>query len=71
MPANSSLVALRDAIFREQAAMTVMDKLYYEFVVKMLNYQTGKGEAPTLVEFVEWRDSVDLRIEFSRLRGLV
>jgi hypothetical protein len=39
---------LRDAVFKEQAALAVMDKLGCEFVVKMLNYQTGKGAAPTV-----------------------
>jgi len=71
MPPNSPLQALRDAIFNEQAALVVMDKLYCEFVVKMLNYQTGKCESPTIEEFVEWRSSVDHRIEFSRLRGML
>jgi hypothetical protein len=63
--------ALRNAISNEQAALVVMDKLYCDFVVKMLNYQTGKGESPTAEEFMEWRSSVDHRIEFSRLRGLL
>ena len=71
MPPTSPIQNLRDAIFKEQAALTVMDKLYCEFVVKMLNYQTGKGEAPTETEFAEWLDSVERRIEFSRLRGLI
>ncbi len=71
MRQNSSLESLRDAIFREQAALTVMDQLYCDFVVKMLNYQTGKGDAPTLEEFANWRTSVDQRIEYSRLRGLM
>lgn len=48
-----------------------MDKLYCEFIVKMLNYQTGKGEVPSAEEFIEWRDSVEHRIEFSRLRGMI
>ncbi|WP_394789101.1 hypothetical protein [Rhodoferax sp.] len=71
MPSSPSLQSLRDAILNEQTALAVMDKLYCEFVIKMLNYQTGKGEAPTLEEFAEWRESVDRRIEFSRLRGLI
>jgi hypothetical protein len=28
MPRNSPIQALRDALFNEQAALTVMDKLY-------------------------------------------
>ncbi len=71
MPPESSLQALRDAIFKEQAALAVMDQLYCDLVVKMLNYQAGKGVAPTVEEFAEWRVSVDQRIEFSRLRGLI
>lgn len=71
MPPDSSLQMLRDAIFKEQAALAVMDKLYCDMVVKMLNYQAGKGEAPTDKEFAEWRNAVDQRIEFSRLRGLI
>lgn len=71
MPKNIALEELRDAIFREQVALSAMDKLYCEFIVKMLNYQTGKGAVPTVEEFAEWRDSVEKRIEFSRLRGLI
>ncbi len=71
MPSNTPIQNLRDAIFKEQAALTIMDTLYCEFIVKMLNYQTGKGEVPTVQEFAEWLDSVDRRIEFSRLRGLI
>ena len=71
MPSEPSLQALRDAIFKEQAALAVMDKLYCELVVKMLKYQAGEGVAPTADEFAEWRNAVDQRIEFSRLRGLI
>lgn len=71
MPKNLALDELRDAIFKEQVALSAMDKLYCEFIVKMLNYQTGKGVVPTADEFAEWRDSVEKRIEFSRLRGLI
>ncbi|WP_066269910.1 hypothetical protein [Hydrogenophaga palleronii] len=71
MPIQTSIQALRDAIFKEQVALSAMDKLYCVFIVKMLNYQTGKGEAPTAAEFETWRESVDARIEFSRLRGLI
>jgi hypothetical protein len=71
MPSLPPLQNLRDAIFQEQAALAIMDKLYCEFIVKMLHYQTGKGEAPSADEFVAWRESVDRRIEFSRLRGLI
>lgn len=68
---SDSLQDLRDAIFKEQAALAIMDKLYCDFIVKMLDYQTGRGEVPTVEEFIEWRESVDRRIEFSRLRGLI
>ncbi len=71
MTQDSSVVALLNAVFKEQAALVVMDKLYYNFVVKMLSYQTGTSEAPTMEEFAEWRDAVDRCIEFSRLRGLI
>ena len=71
MSSESSLQTLRDAIYKEQAALAVMDKLYCDLVVKMLKYQTGQGVAPTAAEFAEWRKAVDERIEFSRLRGLV
>jgi hypothetical protein len=71
LPNSNTTKALREAIFKEQVALAMMDKLYCEFIVKMLHYQTGKCEPPTTSEFVAWRESVDRRIEFSRLRGLL
>ena len=71
MTLESSLKDLRGAVVKEQQALAAMDKLYCEFVVKMLQYQTGGGEAPTHEEFQIWRDCVDVRIEFSRQRGLL
>ncbi len=71
MSQPTSVQLLRDAIFKEQSALTVMDKLYCDLVVKMLKYQSGEGDAPTGEEFAQWRESVDRRIEFSRQRGLL
>ena len=71
MPQADRTQELRNAVFKEKAALATMDKLYCEFNVKMLQYQTGKGEAPTSEEFAAWRGSVDARIEFSRIRDLI
>lgn len=71
MSENEKLAALRAAVLHEQNAQTLMDKLYSEFIVKMLRYQTGKGEIPTEQEFDEWRLAVDSRIELARKRGLL
>lgn len=62
---------LRSAIFKEQATLVAMDKVYCDFIVKLLNYQTGKGPEPSQDEFVAWKDCVASRLEFSRFRGLI
>lgn len=53
MPSEPSLQGLRDAIFKEHAALAVMDKLYCDLVVKMLKYHAGEGVAPTADEFTQ------------------
>lgn len=71
MSENQRLEALRAAVLDEQKAQTLMDRLYSEFIVKMLRYQTGKGEVPTEQEFDDWRLAVDGRLELARKRGLL
>jgi hypothetical protein len=71
MSENEKLAAFRAAVLNEQNAQTLMDRLYSEFIVKMLRYQTGKGEVPTQKEFDDWRLAVDSRIELAKQRGLL
>ena len=71
MSENQRLEAFRAAVLEEQKAQLLMDRLYSEFIVKMLHYQTGTGEVPTEQEFHDWRLAVDSRIEFARKRGLL
>ena len=71
MTEKQLLEAFRAAVLEEQSAQVLMDKLYSEFIVKMLRYQTGKGEIPTEQEFDNWRLAVDARIELAKKRGLL
>ena len=71
MPSIACLKRLRSAIFKEQVALVAMDAVYCDFIVKLLRYQTGKGPAPSQDEFVDWKNSVESRLEFSRIHELI
>ena len=71
MTEKELLEAFRAAVLEEQNAQILMDTLYSDFIVKMLRYQTGKGEIPTEREFDGWRLAVDARIELAKKRKLL
>ena len=71
MPSIACLNYLRSAIFKEQASLVAMDKVYCDFIVKLLRYQTGKGPEPSQDEFIDWKKSVASRLEFSRHHELI
>lgn len=71
MPSIACLNHLRSAVFKEQASLVAMDNVYCDFIVKLLCYQTGKGPEPSQDEFVEWKNCVASRLEFSRHHELI
>ncbi len=58
MPNTPNLENLALAVAAERAALENCRQENYEIFGKMMAYQDGRGPAPTVEEFVHWRNSI-------------
>ena len=67
IPKDASLEKLRQAALVE--AQAVKDRLarYVALTEKMVNYQAGEGPAPSVEDFVAWREDVELALAIKQL----
>ncbi len=67
-PKDASLEKLRQAALGE--AQAVKDRLarYVALTEKMVNYQAGEGPAPSVEDFVQWREDVELALAIKQLQ---
>jgi hypothetical protein len=67
---NPDVVAqLRKSIDDERVANLNRLTLYRELTNKMLAYQNGCGEEPSVGEFEQWRTSAEEAIRIRKLQG--
>jgi len=67
IPKDVSLEKLRQAALAE--AQAVKDRLarYVALTEKMVSYQAGEGPAPSVEDFVQWREDVELALAIKQL----
>jgi hypothetical protein len=56
MPSTGSLQRLREAIELEQQDRKQLRRSFLELTHRMALYQSGEGPAPTVAEFLAWRE---------------
>lgn len=64
MPSTESLQRLREAIELEQQEQKQLKRSYLELTQRMSLYQSGEGPAPTVKEFLAWRESAAQQLSF-------
>jgi hypothetical protein len=69
MSSTESLQRLREAIELEQHEQKQLKRSYLELTQRMALYQSGEGPAPTVKEFLAWRESAAQQWSF-RMRAI-
>ena len=67
MNESSALERLHEAVKAEHIADAQRAERYEQLTGKMHAYQEGNGPAPTVEEFMDWRDRVEERTALKRL----
>ncbi|MDB5889204.1 MAG: hypothetical protein JWP47_35 [Polaromonas sp.] len=65
----SALEKLHEAVRAEHVADADRARRYEHLTAKMRAYQEGEGPAPTIDEFMDWRDRVEERIALKKLHA--
>jgi hypothetical protein len=63
-----SLERLRLAAVKEIEAVKERLARYEALTEKIIHYQTGDGPAPSVEEFLMWRDDVELALAIKKLK---
>lgn len=66
MPSTENLQRLREAIELEQQDQKQLKRSYLELTERMTRYQSGEGPAPTVKEFLAWRESAAQQLSLRR-----
>ena len=69
MPDSDAIKKLKNAIQREAHEQLSQLKRYQELTAKMMAYQEGRGEAPSMEDFTRWREAVDRRVQLRRFEA--
>jgi len=69
MNESKALERLHEAVKAEHVADADRAKRYVQLTAKMKAYQSGNGLAPTVEEFIDWRDRVEERIALNKLHA--
>lgn len=67
MPIPKAVAALEKAIADEKGDLVTSELAYARLLSKIVEYQKGKGPAPSSEEFEAWRYAVEYRVAVAKL----